>query len=93
VTVITRSTAHEEVSRPIDHGRDSAIGGTLVRAIQRVDDLVELLIGHGSIERESGELRMPSRSPSPESYAASESSKMRARKSSMTRSSASAFVK
>jgi hypothetical protein len=47
VPVIARPPTHEEGCRSVDDRTDGAISGALVMAIEEVENLVELLIGHG----------------------------------------------
>src|SRR5688500_15923395 len=52
VPVIARTSAHQEGHRSIDDCTDCAIRGALMMAIQEIENLVQLLIGHvGMSER------------------------------------------
>jgi hypothetical protein len=46
VPVIARTPAHEERSRSIHDLTDGTIRGALMMAIEEIEDLVKLLIGH-----------------------------------------------
>ena len=52
VPVISRTAAHQKGGRPIDNGADGTIRGALTVAIQKIENLIQLLVGHtGMSER------------------------------------------